>query len=167
MRKVATVGVTLLAALTLTACGSSESPKSSASSESSTSSSKKVTKVKDELGLSTKQVKEYNTSLSDGLSEDQGYARKGDDGYKPSLFIESISYDSNRGLHVKIQPQFLELSNLDKDKVASYSQGMASTQLIIIGVDDKTDQKVPTNFYDGANRIGGSKFTSATSYKWK
>lgn len=167
MKKVATLGVTLLAAFTLTACGSSGSSKSSASSEKATNSSKKVTNVKDNLGLSPKQVKEYNASLADGLSEDQGYARKGDDGYKPSLFIDSISYDSSRGLHVKIQPQFLELSNSDKDEVASYSQGMASTQLIIIGVDDKTDQKVPTNFYDGASRIGGSKFTSATSYKWK
>lgn len=144
----------------------SQTPSSEVSSSESSEGSNTKDTV-DGLGLDSKMVTKFNASLEDGLAEDQGYAQRGKTAYRPALFIDSISYDSNRGLHVKVQPQFLQLADTDKDKVASYSQGMASTQLIIIGVEDQTDQTIRTNFYDGGDRIGGSKVTRTSAYAWK
>ncbi|GAX02970.1 hypothetical protein IWT140_00568 [Secundilactobacillus pentosiphilus] len=157
---------------TKSSSSSTVTPKSDQKEEgiaSSSTSSKKKTKPKPHgvLSLSDKQIKKFNASLIDGLNEDQRYLNNGDKGYEYSKYIDSLYYAKDRGLHVKVNDNFLNLNEAGRDKVAHQVQGMAATQLIIIGVDYKTDDTISANFYYSDTRLGGSSIWNAGTMKWK
>ncbi|WP_334328406.1 hypothetical protein [Companilactobacillus sp. HBUAS59699] len=128
---------------------------------------KKSTSNNDQLGLSKKDVETFNQSLIDGLNEDQNYANSGDEGYKFSQYIDTLAYDSNRGLKIKVTSDFLNLSESDKNTVAGKAVGLAEAQLAIIGKNNDGTKKIHSNVYQSDTKLASAKFSNNREFNWK
>lgn len=152
------------------------SPNDSQTSESSTASSSASSKTGSSSStdendvfesLSTKELKEYNSGLVDSLSEEQQWATDGKDKYNTSLYLDSIEYDTARGLLVYVSDDFESLDKNDKNMVARHAQQMANAQIIILGKDVDSESLPSTNIYHNAKKIGHSTMLSnGNNFKW-
>lgn len=128
---------------------------------------KKNVSSKDQLGLTKADVSKYNQSLLDGLNEDQKYADSGDKGYSYSKYIDTLSYDSNRGLKISVTSDFLNLSSSDKTTVAGKAVGLAEAQLTTMGKNNKGDKTIHSNVYQGETKLGSAKLSNSRDFKWR
>lgn len=128
---------------------------------------KKKSPNKDQLNLTKSDVKKYNESLIDGLNEDKSYASSGDNRYDYANYIDTLSYDSNRGLRISVTPEFVNLNENDRNTVAGNAVGAAETQLIIIGKNEKGTDKIHSNVYQGETKLGSAKFSNNREFNWK
>ncbi|WP_258115611.1 hypothetical protein [Levilactobacillus yiduensis] len=148
------------------ASSSSESSSSISSSSSSSSSSQSTTENDILAGYSAKELKSYNSGLIDSLNEDQGYANNGKKEYNASLYIDTLGY-SSRGLIVKVTSEFASLDKDSKTVVGQYAQKLANAQVVLQG-DNVSEESTPTTqIYYGAKKIGHSKLTNGTEFKWE
>lgn len=131
------------------------------------SKEKKKSPYKDQLNLSKSDVNEYNQSLLDGLNEDKSYANSGDDRYDYANYIDTLSYDSNRGLRISVTPEFINLNEKDRNTVAGNAVGAAEAQLIIIGKNKKGTDKIHSNVYQGETKLGSARFSNNRELNWK
>ncbi|WP_125764498.1 hypothetical protein [Companilactobacillus hulinensis] len=174
-KRLALYGLTILLASTLVGCSSSSDNSSSKkTSDDTTKTSKKTTKKtikktatnKDQLDLTKSDVEEFNQSLIDGLNEDKSYADSGDDGYSYAKYIDTLSYDSNRGLRISVTPDFVNLSESDKNTFAGKAVGLAEAQLIIIGKNEDGTDKIHSNVYQADTKLGSAKFSNNREFNW-
>ena len=128
---------------------------------------KKKSPDKDQLNLTRSDVKKYNQSLIDGLNEDKSYASSGDDRYDYANYIDTLSYDSNRGLRISITPDFVNLNENEKNTIAGNAVGAAEAQLIIIGKNKDGTDKIHSNVYQGDTKLGSAKFSNNREFNWK
>lgn len=145
---------------------SSKTAESSSISSSNTKSSKSTTENDILASYSAKELKSYNSGLIDSLDEDQGYANDGKDKYSASLYIDTLSY-SNRGLVVKVTSEFSGLDKDSKTAVGQYAQKLANTQVVLQGGEVKEESTPTTQIYYGSKKIGHSKLTDGTEFKWE
>lgn len=162
-------GLTILLASTLVGCsnGSDSSSKKSKDEKTTQTAKQKKSPDKDQLNLSKSDVNEYNQSLLDGLNEDKSYANSGDDRYDYANYIDTLSYDSNRGLRISVSPEFVNLNENDRNTVAGNAVGAAEAQLIIIGKNKKGTDKIHSNVYQGETKLGSAKFSNNREFNWK
>ncbi|AVK60564.1 hypothetical protein C5Z25_01715 [Lactobacillus sp. CBA3605] len=144
------------------------SSSSSSKKESSSSSSEKDETAGNILSnMDAKELKEYNDSLLKSLNEDQGYANDGKKGYEYATYIDTLAFDHNKGLIVKVNSEFTTLNDAQKTTVANGAQKLAAAQLVIIGKDISADSSpIQTNVHYGADRVGHSKYTNSSEFKW-
>lgn len=160
-------GLTILLATTLTACSSGNSSDSKSRDIPVAKKAAKKSANKDQLGLTKAEVKKFNNSLLDGLNEDQSYASSGDDGYSFADYIDTLSYNSNRGLKISVTSDFINLSEADKTTVAGKAVGLAEAQLVIIGKNDNGDKTIHSNVYQGETKLGSAKLSNSRQFNWK
>jgi len=167
-KNLALTGLTILLASSLVACSNGES--SSPDSKNTVKTEKKETKPtvqKNQLGLTKKQNDKFNSSLIDGLDEDQGYASSGDESYSWAQHIDTLVYDNNRGLIIKVTSDFTNFSEEDKNTIAGNAVGLAEAQLAIMGKNDDGTKTIHSNVYMGDTKLGSSKFSSSREFNWK
>ena len=167
IKSLALTGLTILLASALVACSNGNSSDEKSRDIPVAKKAKKKTSDKDQLNLSKSDVKEFNDSLIDGLDEDQSYANSGDEGYSFANYIDTLSYDSNRGLKISVTSNFLNLSEDDKNTVAGKAVGLAEAQLAIIGKNNDGDKKIHSNVYQGDTKLGSAKFSNTREFNWK
>lgn len=146
------------------------SSKASSSTKSSSSSKKSSSEDKDAntilTDMSKSQLKKFNASLLNSLNEDQKFANNGKHGYEYATYIDTLAY-SSRGLVVKVNSDFMSLNDAQKTTVGTGAQKLAAAQLVIMGKDISTDSSpIQTNVHYGADRIGHSKYTNGSEFKW-
>lgn len=139
----------------------------SSSTENSSNSAKSEKATENDVlqSLSTKELKKYNDGLIDSLNEDQGYSEDGNSKYDWSTYVDTMVYD-NRGLIVKVTSDFASLTDKNKSIVAQNSQGLANTQVVLLGKDVQEDSSPYTSVYLGEKRIGHSHSWNASEFKW-
>ena len=144
----------------------SSSTESSSSSAPSSSAKSEETTENDVLqSLTTKELKKYNSGLIDSLSEDQDFSENGNTKYDWATYVDTIVY-GDRGLIVKVASDFTSLTDKNKSIVAQNSQGLANTQVILLGKDVRADSAPYTSIYMGEKRIGHSHSWNASKFKW-
>jgi len=166
-KSLALIGMTILLSTTLVACSSGKSSNTDSKGIPVARKATKKATNKDQLGLTKSEVAKFNDSLLDGLNEDQSYADSGDDGYSFAKYIDTISYDSNRGLKISVTSDFNGLSETDKNTVAGKAVGLAEAQLVIIGKNDNGDKTIHSNVYLGKTKLGSAKLSSPRKFNWK
>ncbi|KRO00925.1 hypothetical protein [Companilactobacillus kimchiensis] len=161
-------GLTILLASSLVACSNGESSNSESKDTVKTEKKEKKTTVqKNQLGLTKSQNDKFNSSLIDGLNEDQGYASSGDDSYSWAQYIDTLVYDNNRGLIIKVTSDFTNFSEKDKNTIAGNAVGLAEAQLAIMGKNDSGTKTIHSNVYMENTKLGSSKFSNPREFKWK
>lgn len=166
-KSIALTGLTIFLASSLVACSSGNSSSSKSRDIPVAKKSAKKVSNKDQLGLTKADVTKFNDSLLDGLNEDQSYASSGDDSYSWSQHIDTLKYDSNRGLIIKVTSDFNGLSLNNKNTIAGNTVGLAEAQLAIIGKNEDGAKTIHSNVYQGGTKLGSAKFSSPREFNWK
>lgn len=143
----------------------SSSSSVTSSKSSSPTESEKATEASVLQSLSKSELKAYNSGLIDSLGEDQNYSKNGKSSYDWSTYVDTMVYD-NRGLVIKVTPDFLTLNDKDKTFVAKHAQGLANAQVVILGKEVDKDTSPHTSFYLGTKRLGHSKAWNTSEFKW-
>lgn len=147
---------------------SNNSPSSTAESSSTKKTSSSTRNENDALQeLSDKELKRYNSGLTNSLSEEQQWANNGKDKYNVALYIDNLKYDSNRGLLVYVSDEFTTLKDTDKASVSQHAQQLANAQVVILGKEVNEDSMPVTSIYHGSEKLGRSKALSGNlKFKW-
>lgn len=166
-KSLALTGLTILLASSLVACSSDKSPSNNSRNIPTAKKENKKNPNKNQLGLTKTENKKFNNSLIDGLNEDQSYASSGDDSYSWSQHIDTLKYDSNRGLIIKVTSDFTGFSISDRTTIAGNAVGLAEAQLAIIGKNEDGTKTIHSNVYEGTTKLGSSKFSNPREFNWK
>ena len=148
---------------------SSSKKEASSGPKESSHSSKKSDDANEILqAMDAKKLAKFNEELLSSLNEDQDFANNGQKGYSYATYIDTLAYDHNRGLIVKVNADFMNLSDPQKTTVGQGAQKLTTTQLVIDGMDIGSDSSaIMTNVHYGSERIGHSKSFSPSNFKWK
>lgn len=166
-KSIALTGLTILLASSLVACSNNKGSNTNSRGIPVAKKEKKKNPNKNQLGLTTAENKKFNDGLIDSLNEDQSFASSGDDSYSWSQHIDTLKYDSNRGLIIKVTSDFTGLSIEDKNTIAGNTVGLAEAQLAIIGKNEDSTKTIHSNVYIGATKLGSSKFSNPREFNWK
>lgn len=164
MKKLSLIGVTLLAALTITACSSnkvSESTPSSTSSVEQSSSS--------ETSSTTETVKydvgEMNVKVTDSFNESVEFNQQGEDGYEWTAYIYEIKLKENGAIDATVNEAFGTLSDSEKTEVLNSVSRSVNAVVFIETGEDKS--YLITAHDQSGNKVAQSKMTNPLKYNFE
>lgn len=140
----------------------------------------KEEKFKNDLGLTKDNIDSVNDYLAHSLQEGKDFAlgkldpngnptENGtpDPRYNYSLLASSVKFEKDGILVIQVEDQFLELNEEDRQTVGNSFQGMGKAALLMKGIEGVEDKHIFASFRQGIIRIGHSKMTNTSEFKWK
>lgn len=160
-------------------CGNASSSSKDSSSNKKSGKAEKIAKrtakksssiiiSKKQISSTEKTTKKtsINDELAKSLSEDQGYAQKGNSDFVYANYINSVKYTGNAQITVYVNNDFLNLDNQTKTNYLNQVQGMAGSVLLDHNKisDDDFRQGLFITINNGQNSIGSSKISNYKEY---
>lgn len=163
MKKLSLIGVTLLAALTITACssnkGSESTPSSSSVEQSSSSETSSTTEtVKYDVG-------EMNVKVTDSFNESVEFNQQGADGYEWTAYIYEIKLKENGAIDATVNETFGALSDSEKTEVLNSVSRSVNAVVFIETGEDKS--YFITAHDQSGNKVAQSKMTNPLKYNFE
>lgn len=124
---------------------------------------------KQDTGLSFKKddLEKVNTYLEDSLKESHDFAIGGDTDYDLHLTINKLEFLEDGRLVIQVEPEFIELSEDDKNSLVNTVEGMGQLAIFMELKDEKALSKdIFLSFRNGKEIIGNSKILG-DGIKWK
>ncbi|MCY9807082.1 hypothetical protein OXT66_05895 [Lentilactobacillus senioris] len=116
--------------------------------------------------MNDQEISKYNAGLAKELSSDQQDAETVE-AYAWSAFVDTTEYVKNRGFQVDVTSEFLTLNEKERKSVINSAQNFGTSEFLFM---DKNLSEDPgftnTNIYYNGNRIGHSKLTDESDFKW-
>lgn len=138
--------------------------KKQADKKKSDSEGKTVIELFDDMN--DQEISKYNAGLAKELASDQQDAETVE-AYAWSAFVDTTEYVKNRGFQVDVTSEFLTLNEKERKSVINSAQNFGTSEFLFM---DKNLSENPgftnTNIYYDGNRIGHSKLTDESDFKW-